>query len=117
MITLKFTHTKEYFTINFPLIAISIFFIFHNFIGVYYLHKLIKAQKHLFLSKVNALLNKNIEDLSSFPFDLLFLRNYIISVGTYPYSKPVRALINLLKFSPSIIALGNYFFLFIKGLT
>lgn len=114
IIALKFTHTKEYFTINFPMITMSIFFIIHNFIGVYYLHKLIKTQKNLFLNKVNSMLNNKIDDLSSFSYELLLLRNHIISIKTYPYSKSVFIFINLLKFSPSIIAVVNYIILTLK---
>jgi len=108
MITLKVTHNSSYLTINLPLIFMTIFFIAHNSVGIYYLTKIIKSKKNEYLEKINSQLKLSLNNLSSIPENLLALRDHVINIKTNPYATDLGKLTGIISFFPTLLAVINY---------
>jgi len=110
MISLAITHTNNHFTLILPIIISSIVFIVQSFAGVYYVHKIVSEEKNELLKNINELLRKNIyqiKEKNDFPAGLIFLRKYVLSLKSYPYTKVASFVVNSLRLLPALLALGK----------
>ena len=105
LFALSITHANNYPTLVLSIGFVSILSISHSFYGVYYVQKIVKDKKNEYLDSINLELNKRVKNLKSFSQDLIFLRNHILSVKTYPYTRFISFFINTFRISSGIITL------------
>ncbi len=114
MIALTITHTNNYLTLMLPIIISFVVFIVQSFAGVYHVHMIVVEEKDKQLKIINNLLRKNIYQINEkndFPGGLIFLRKYVLSLKSYPYTKIPSFVVNSLRILPPLMALGKLFFI------
>lgn len=115
---LFYTHkNNDYLTILLPAIGFTVLMFVQNFAGVYYIQKFVKSEKNKYLEKISNKLReelkqyKNNDFLGQFPEELLALRNHIISVKPYPYTRIVTVILNFaVSFFPTAMSLAKIIF-------
>jgi hypothetical protein len=104
------THRHSYLVMELSLLACSILATAQSIVGVFFVHKLVDRKRRICLTEINSHLNAGLIAVSSngkFPTDLLSLRNHILGVHSYPYSDGASVLMNVIRFAPALIAIGN----------
>ena len=110
-VALRQTHTiVNYATGIVPLFATSAFFVAQSILGVYHLHRAISREKRGVLDRVRERLDDNYARLEAggeFPAGILLLRDHVATVRTFPYTRNVGALVNVLRFAPSVLGVAR----------
>lgn len=110
MLAIIGTHaSNSYATINMSLIGFSFLAITQSVAGVYFIRRVIAVKKQEQLEVINDLLDRHLDRIDEKPpsSNLLQIRNHIIQVHSFPYTKQVGLVVNTLRIVPLLIALNN----------
>jgi hypothetical protein len=108
IVALHETHRNQYYTLLLASIVTSLLFFLQSIGTVYYIHKFIVIKRSAKLEAINKILTKEMDDINSMTSPtsgLLSLRAYLLSINTYPYSRAAMAIVNALRFAPTVFAL------------
>jgi hypothetical protein len=106
------THREHIQVQMFLLPSVSLLLALQSVGAVYSIHRCVRNKKDQAIKKISKTLGdyyefgRNDDDVS-LAADLLTIRTHIEQVKTYPYSSYVLALVNLLRFSPAVVAILN----------
>jgi len=106
---LHITHSaKTYLTVTIPWIVLSGIFFAQSFGAVYNIHRFAAIKRDESLNAISHLLTDQMGSLFTerrFSADLIHARNHLLGLHTYPYAKPVLAIVNFIRFASVIPAL------------
>lgn len=106
---LHVTHAaKTYLLVAVAWFGLSFVFIVQSFGAVYHIHKFAAIKRKEALQLIGKTLTEQMLSLLTerkFSADLIHARNHILGLKTYPYSGPVLALVNAIRYTPAIVAL------------
>jgi hypothetical protein len=91
-----------------PLCVISILMVLQSIGAVYSIHRCVRRKRAEALRSVTDQLDsgfKSVQTENSTFSNLLLLRNHLLQIKTFPYSRYVLGLVNLLRFAPAAIGL------------
>ena len=105
---LHVTHAaKTYLTVTVPWFCLSLVFLIQSFGAVYHIHKFASIKRNETLNAIGGFLNTQMQCLLAerkFSADMIHARNHLLGLKTYPYSGPVLAIVNAIRYAPAIIA-------------
>ena len=108
---LQFTHSRNnYATIVVPLLVVSLVFIAQSFGAVYYIHRFAAIKKKESLAIINEHLNNEMQSVFAtkrFSTGLIYARNHLIGIRTYPYANVSALLVNGFRFIPALAAIAK----------
>jgi hypothetical protein len=111
VICLDLTHSRRYSTLLLSLFATSALLLLQSVATVYYIHKCATIQRNKLLISLNKRLSAALIESpgAERPSDLFSLRAHVLALHTFPYAKPVSLAMNILRFSPALVAFGKIF--------
>jgi len=105
---LHVTHAaKTYLTVTVPWFCLSLVFLIQSFGAVYHIHKFASIKRNETLHMIGGFLNTQMLYLlteKKFSSDMIHARNHLLALKTYPYSGPVLAIVNAIRYAPAAIA-------------
>jgi hypothetical protein len=108
---LQVTHSRnDYATIVIPLLMVSLVFVAQSFGAVYYIHRFAAVKKKESLDIINGFLNTEMQSLfvtKQFSPGLIYARNHLLGIRTYPYAKLSTLLVNGFRFVPALAAIAK----------
>lgn len=107
---LSITHTSTYISLIVGAIVGTMLLTIQSLLGLYLIGRVIRIQKEEFVAKLNDKIESSIIDGTSFDGAIAIMqyRDKVLAVSEYPYSQKMSGIVNVLRFTPTAIALVNY---------